>query len=503
MRLQEYLLRSAAASPGKVALVCGGARITYAALAAAAGSLAGFLAGAGLAKGDRVVVYLENSAEAVVAIFGILQAGGAIVVVNPATQAKRLATILQNCDAEFVVSARDKAAAVEEAAGVCAAPPRILWAGAGDWAGAIGGEGVCPERHPAPVVQGTDDDLAAIIYTSGSTGAPKGVTMLHRNIDSAVRIVGGYLEHGPEDVILSVLPLAASYGLLQLLVTFSTGGCLVLEKGVGYPYELVQRIKDERITGFAGTPTLFAILLALNGLEKEEFPSLRYLTNAAAALPAAFVPKLRRIFPRTRLYLMHGLSECLRTTYLPPAEVGARPTSVGKGMPGVELWIEDADGNRLGPGQVGELFVRGPTVMQGYWNDPAETAQVLRPGRNAQERVLRTRDLFAMDEEGYFHFIARADELIKCRGEKVSPIEVEDAIYTLDAVHEVRVIGAPDPLLGQAIRAEIVLKEGRRLDAKDVKACCRRLLEDFKVPQFVEFVPALPKTAGGKIKRSG
>lgn len=503
MLLHDYLLCSARAFPNKVALVCAGSRTTYGALAAAAGSLARHLVDSGLAKGDRVAVYLENSPETVIAIFGILQAGGCIVVVSPVTHAKRLGFILANCGATFLISCRKKAATIGQAIQQCTVPPRVLWIGAGEATEGADFNVICQEPRSAPAVSVIGADLAAIIYTSGSTGVPKGVTMLHRNVDTAVQTIGGYLENNAADVILSVLSLSSSYGLLQLLVTFMTGGCLVLEKGAGYPYEIINRIKDERVTGFGGTPTMFAILLTLEGLEKEDFSSLRYITNAAAALPASFVPKLRAIFPRTRIYLMHGLTECLRTTYLPPAEVDKRPTSVGRGMPGVELWIEGDEGRRLGSGQVGELIVRSSTVMQGYWNDPEETAKVLRPGRDPQEKVLRTRDLFTMDDDGYFYFVARADELIKSRGEKVSPIEVENAIYALDAVREVRVIGAPDAVLGQAIKAEIVLKEGRSLTVQEVKAHCRQHLEDFKVPQVVEFVSSLPKTAGGKIKRSG
>jgi acyl-CoA synthetase (AMP-forming)/AMP-acid ligase II len=347
-----------------------------------------------------------------------------------------------------------------------------------------------------------DADLAAIIYTSGSTGRPKGVTLLHRNIDTAVDSIAEYLENNAGDVILGLLPLSSSYGLLQVLVTFRTSGRVVLEKGLGYPYEIIKRLKEEKVTGFAGAPTMWAILLRLDGLEKEDFSSLRYITNAAAAMPASFVPRLRKIFPSTKIFLMHGLTECLRTTYLPPDEIETRSTSVGSGMTNVELWVEDADGRRLPPGHVGEMIVRGSTVMQGYWNDPEGTAKALIPGRYPWEKVLRTRDLFTMDEDGYFHFVARSDELIKSRGEKVSPIEVEDVIYTIEGVQEVRVIGVPDAVLGQAIRAEIVLKEGRSLDQQEVKAHCRRFLEDFKVPQSVEFVASLPKTQGGKIKRT-
>jgi acyl-coenzyme A synthetase/AMP-(fatty) acid ligase len=199
---------------------------------------------------------------------------------------------------------------------------------------------------------------------------------------------------------------------------------------------------------------------------------------------------------------MHGLTECLRTTYLPPEEVETRSTSVGKGMRDVELWVEDADGRRLPPGEAGEMIVRGSTIMAGYWNDPEATAKALIPGHYPWEKILRTRDLFVMDDDGYFHFVARSDELIKSKGEKVSPIEVEDVLYTLDAVLEVRVIGVPHEIFGQAIRAEIVLKDGQTLTVQDVKSHCRNLLEDFKIPHTIEFVAALPKTQGGKIKRT-
>ena len=491
-------------TPDKVALVCGQVRSTYGDLAAAAGSFAGFLVGQGLRKGDRVAVYIDSSPETVIAIFGVLQAGGCLVVINPATQAERLGYILENCNAMSLVCGVEKRAQVQQAVASCSVRPITIWTGAGE----EGEEGVSfsrirTEARPSPDIRLVDNDLAAIIYTSGSTGKPKGVTLLHRNLNTAVEFIAEYLENNADDVILGVLPLSSSYGLLQVLVTFWTGGRVVLEKGFGYPYEIIKRMKEEKVTGLAGAPTIWAIILRLEGLEKEDFSSLRYITNAAAAMPASFVPRLRKVFPTTKIFLMHGLTECLRTTFLPPDELETRATSVGRGMRNIELWIEDADGQRLGPGHVGEMIVRGSTLMAGYWNDPEGTAKALIPGPLPWEKVLRTRDLFRMDEDGYFHFVARSDELIKSRGEKVSPIEVEDVIYTIDAVNEVRVIGVPDPILGQAIRAEIVLKEGRTLTPQEVKAHCRRFLEDFKVPQAVEFVSSLPKTQGGKIKRSG
>ncbi len=503
MLIHEYLSQTAERYPDKIAVVCAKTRISYETLNRRAKNFAAFLLTQDLEKGDRVAVFIDSSIDAVVAIFGILQAGGCIVVVNPSTHPDRLGFIVNDAGAKFIIAAAEKTAAVEHAARQCAMPPGLILTGqfeADETRASF--EQASTTELPFTPPKIIDDDLAAIIYTSGSTGKPKGVTHLHRTIDVVVDAVAEYLDHTADDVILGVLPLSSSYGLLQVMVTFCTGGRIVLERGFGYPYEIIQTIKDEGVTGFAGAPTVFAIILRLEGLEREDFSRLRYITNAAAAMPPAFIPPLRKIFPSTKIYLMHGLTECLRTTYLPPEEIDAKPTSVGSGMKNVELWLEDAAGNRVPAGHVGEMMVRGSNIMQGYWNDPEATAKVLKPGRYPWEKILRTRDLFMTDDDGYFHFVAREDELIKSRGEKVSPVEVEDVLYRLEAVHETRVIGVPDTVLGQAIRAEIVLKEHHTLSVQEVKSHCRKNMEDFKVPHHVEFVASLPKTQGGKIKRT-
>jgi long-chain acyl-CoA synthetase len=503
MLLHEYLRQSSRERPAKVALVAGQSRITYAQLARDTDTLSGALVRAGVHRGDRVAIYLENTPETVLGVFGTLAAGGVFVVVNPATQPDRLGFVLENCGARILLTSQEKLPAARQALTLCTTPPALVLAGTGGVpAGATSFATLLATPVDPPRLASTDVDLAGIIYTSGSTGKPKGVCLSHGNIHAVVEGVTEYLEHTERDVVLCVLPLSSSYGLLQLFVPFFTGGTVVLEKGVMFPYEVVRRIREEGVTGFAGAPTVFAILLRLEGLENEGLSSLRYITNAAAAMPASFVPRIRKAFPSARLFLMHGLTECLRTTYLPPEDLDTRPTSVGRGMPNVELWVADNDGRPLGAGKVGEMMVRGPNIMQGYWNDPEATARMILPGRHPWEKVLRTGDLFTMDEDGYFTFVARSDELIKSRGEKVSPIEVENAIYTLEGVAEVRVVGVPDAVLGQAIRAEVVLKPGRALDEAAVKGHCKRQLEDFKVPQTVVFVESLPKTAGGKIKRS-
>ena len=499
MLLHEYLLHSAQGHADKIALVTGNRRWTYRELDDMATAVAGNLCSRGLKRGDRVIVYLENSSEQVIAIFGVLRAGGCIVVVNPTTQVERLSFILAHSEARILIAPADKAEIVKHALEQSASPVEAAWVGGvpSDMAGTAYDALLTPcSSTQLPRI--IDADLASIIYTSGSTGKPKGVTHLHRTIDVAVDGIMEYLGNSADDVILDLLPLSSSYGLLQLIVTIKTGARLVLEKGIGYPFEIIRKIREEGVTGMAGAPTVWAILLRLEGVKSDDVRSLRYITNAAAALPANFIPRLRKLFPHTKIFLMHGLTECLRTTYLPPDQLDIRPTSVGRGMPNVELWIQDRQGNRLPPGEVGEMVVRGSNLMAGYWRDPEATANMMLPGLYPWEKILRTGDLFTMDDEGFFSFVARNDELIKSRGEKVSPVEVEDVIYGLSAVLEVRVIGVSDQVLGQAVRAEIVLKDGQALSVVQVKQHCREHLEDFKVPQQVEFVASLPKTQGGK-----
>jgi long-chain acyl-CoA synthetase len=504
MMLHEYLLRSALRAPDKIALVAGQRRMTYSELALSAHGLALYLRKNGLQTGDRVGVYLDNCVEAVISIFGILEAGGCFVVINHTAPPERLGFILNHCSSKFLIAPDQRMENVREACVKCDGQPGLIVTGNNvKTEEGAPFELVCATESNLEIPKLIDLDLAAIIYTSGSTGEPKGVTFAHRNIDSAVDSIAEYLENNSEDIILGVLPLSFGYGLLQLFVTFKSGGRLVLEKGFGFPYELVKRMKEEFVTGFAGVPTMYAILTQLETIAKEDFSSLRYITNAAAGIPPSFIPKLKKIFPKTRIYLMHGLTECLRTTYLPPDQLERRPTSVGRGMPNVELWIEDAEGKRLSRGQKGELVVRGSNIMLGYWDDPVTTAKVVRKGRYPWERTLHTGDLFTQDEDGYFYFVARMDEVIKSRGERISPKEIEDVLYQLDEVHEARVIGVPDPILGQAIRAEIVLKEGKTLNEREVKGYCRAHLEDYKSPTVVAFVRAIPKTAGGKIRRTG
>ena len=354
-----------------------------------------------------------------------------------------------------------------------------------------------------PPTRTIDVDLATIIYTSGSTGNPKGVMMAHFNMVSAANSISTYLENTPDDIIINVLPISFDYGLYQILMGFKVGATVILERSFLYPYKVIDTIIKEKVTGFPIVPTISAILLQMDDLKKHNLEHLRYISNTAAALPVAHIQKLRESFPQTTVYSMYGLTECKRVSYLPPDQLDIRPTSVGKGMPNEEVYIVDEDGNRVGPDVIGELVVRGSNVMRGYWEMPEETAKRLRPGPYPGEMGLYTGDLFRMDEEGYLYFVARKDDIIKSRGEKVSPKEIENILYEIDEVVEAAVVGVEDAVLGQAIKAFVVLKDGSELKEKEIIRFCSQHLEDFMVPKYIEFKNELPKTDTGKIKRRG
>jgi acyl-CoA synthetase (AMP-forming)/AMP-acid ligase II len=359
------------------------------------------------------------------------------------------------------------------------------------------------ERRDAPPARrAIDVDLAALIYTSGSTGDPKGVMLTHRNMLTAATSITTYVGNVEDDVILGVLPLAFDYGLYQMIMAFRMGARLLLERSFTYPADVLQRVVEEKVTGFPGVPTIFAILAERKTM-KYDFSNVRYVTNTAAALSEKHIGALREIFPKARVFSMYGLTECKRCTYLPPEDIDRKPTSVGIAIPNTELWLVGEDGQRLGPGEVGQLVIRGATVMRGYWEKPEETAKKLRPGPLPGEMVLYTGDLCRLDEDGYLYFVARMDDIIKSRGEKVAPKEVESAIVNIDGVKEVAVIGVPDEILGQAIKAFVVLEEGATLTDRALLKECQARLENFMVPKFVEFVTELPKTMTGKIKKTG
>ncbi len=494
--VHDFLEQAARRQPDKEALVCGPARLSYRELDGQANALARTLVAGGVARGDRVLVFADNSVESAVAVWATLKANAVVSLVNPLTKADKLTYLLNDSRASALVTDMPLAPVVARA--VPQAPALGQTIVAGDFAaGRLPGvpnllpwrEAVAGDRSAPPPRRAIDVDLAAIIYTSGSTGEPKGVMLSHRNVLTAATSISTYLELQEDDVVLNVLPLAFDYGLYQMLMAFRAGGRLVLERSFAYPAQVLNLIAREKVTGFPGVPTIFAVLAEMRTLKDFDLSSIRFVTNTAAALPVKHIKLLRSLFPEARIYSMYGLTECKRCSYLPPADLDRKPDSVGIAIPNTELWIADEAGNRLGPHQVGQLVIRGATVMKGYWGKPEATAEKLRPDLISGEQVLYTGD------------IGRMDDIIKSRGEKVAPKEVETVLTDLPGVREVAVIGVPDPVLGQAIKAFVVCDEGVTLTVTDLVRECQQRLESFMVPKHLEIVAALPKTGTGKINK--
>ncbi len=509
MQVESFLESSAGRWPGKTALVCGNRRLTYAELERPCNQLAHALIAEGVQRGDRVAVHLDNSAEAVIAIFAVLKAGAVFMMVNPTTKADKLAYLLDNSRARALVLPGRKLTPLEATLArtqhlrsVITTGPAAPRASIPDKGCAALDELLCRHQDGVlpPEKRAIDVDLAALIYTSGSTGNPKGVMLTHLNMVSAATSITTYLKNTPDDIILNVLPLSFDYGLYQVLMGLKIGGTVVLERSFTYPHAVMQKLVEEKVTGFPVVPTISAILLQMD-LHKYDLSRLRYVTNTGAALPTEHILKLRELLPHVEVYSMYGLTECKRVSYLPPDQIDKRPTSVGKGVPNEEVYVVDGEGRRVGPGEVGELVVRGSNVMKGYWELPEDTDRVLRPGPLPGEKVLYTGDLFRADEEGYLYFVGRKDDIIKSRGEKVSPKEVENVLYSHPHVAEAAVVGVPDPILGQAIKAVIAPKSGFRLTGQEVLRHCANHLEDLMVPKVIEIRAALPKTSNGKIDK--
>ena len=484
----EDLDAAAARVPDKAAVVDPDRMLSYSELAHRVDALAARLRTAGVERGDRVAVVLPNGVEAAVAIYGVMRAGAAFSPVNTTMKRAKLGHVLSDAGVAAVICDPERSDLVRAALSPSPETPVIT-----DIEHAVDDV----QLPPRPLT----GDLAAVIYTSGSTGDPKGVTLSHGNMTFAADSIIEYLEMQESDTILCVLPLSFDYGLYQLLMSVRVGATLVIERGFAFPGRVVQLLERHRVTGLPGVPTVFQVLTSLRGLAERRLPDLRFVTNTAAALPAPTIAAIRRTFPNARLYSMYGLTECKRATYLPPDQLDVRPNSVGIPIPGTEAWIEDEDGNVLGPNEVGELVIRGAHVMQGYWNDPETSDRRLRPGRWPWERVLLTGDLFRSDEEGYLYFVGRRDDLIKSGGEKVYPREVEDVLHDAPGVREAAAVGVPDRLLGTAIFAHVSPHPGVSLDEAGLRAHCASHLEDYKVPRRVIVHAELPKTSNGKIDR--
>jgi len=509
--LHDYLLQAARELSGKIALVCMKQRVTYGELDARSNALAHSLIASGVKRGDRVVIFADNTVETVISFWAVLKANAVVSIINPLTKSDKLSYLLEDCRPAAIITDAHIHFIFAEPVRACTHLRCVIVSGAIDDEKLAGlphsqrwDTAIAAGKHVAPPMRTCIDiDLAAIIYTSGSTGDPKGVMLTHRNMLTAATSISSYLELQEDEVILGVLPLAFDYGLYQMIMAFRTGARLVLERSFTFPAQILNLMVEEGVTGFPGVPTIFSILAELKSLKDYDLSKIRYVTNTAAALPAKHILMLRGIFPGARIYSMYGLTECKRCTYLPPKDIERKPSSVGIAIPNTEMWIVDEDGNKVAPGTVGQLVIRGATVMKGYWEKPEATAKKLKPGPLPGEQVLYTGDHCKMDDEGYLYFVGRMDDIIKSRGEKVAPKEVENMLMNVPGIKEAAVIGVPDDILGQAVKAFVVLEEGIMLTEKQLQKECQSRLENFMVPKYIVTVPSLPKTDTGKIKKTG
>lgn len=520
--VHDFIFSSAERAPAAEALVDGARRLTYAQLATLTKRTCAALRARGARRGERVAVYMEKNIEHVAALFGAAAAGMVFVPVNPLLKPEQVAYILRDCDVRVLVTSADRLRQLAPSLGGCDSLHTVLALGASraatpvadigqikvlDWQAALA-EADAAEANTdtanLPARRITDSDVAAILYTSGSTGQPKGVVLSHRNLVAGAASVASYLGNTAEDRILAVLPLSFDYGLSQLTTAFLSGACAVLINHL-LPRDVLAAVVAERITGLAGVPPLWIQLAAL------DWPTvctLRYLTNSGGAMPRATLDQLRARLPAAKPYLMYGLTEAFRSTFLPPAELDRRPDSMGKAIPNAEVLVLRPDGSECAPGEPGELVHRGPLVSLGYWNDAARTAERFKPYRSPltglmlPEMAVWSGDTVRRDEDGFLYFISRADEMIKTSGYRVSPGEVEAVLYAQGEVAEAAALGVPHPVLGQAIVVVVAVRDGRVLDEARLLAALKPHLPNYMLPHKIILADtSLPRNANGKIDR--
>ena len=515
--LLHHLIENATqADPHSNALSYCGTQLTYAEFQQTIAATAAGLQALGLKPGARVAVYLPKQLETVQALFGIALAGGILVPINPLLKALQVAHILDDSGATMLITSRDRAKLLADVLPVCKDLQHLVTVDAEPEPGhfpslnSTGWQTLQSGSKPSRA-KITEADTAAILYTSGSTGKPKGVALSHRNLVLGAESVAHYLGTQSSDRVLAVLPLSFDYGLNQLTTAFHSGASVVLMNYL-LPREVLRAVSQEGITTLAGVPSLWMQLAPL-AWPKDATDTLRTITNSGGHLPASVIEQLRERLPTTQLFLMYGLTEAFRSSFLPPDELTARPGSMGKAIPHVELAVVRPDGSPCEPDEPGELVHAGPLVAQGYWNNPEETARRFRPppvamaDRPADERVVWSGDTVTRDEDGYLYFVGREDAMIKTSGYRVSPSEVEEVIHRTGLVSEVAVLGVPHPLLGQGIIAVVSPSPDAQPNGSEsalgeqILQACKAALPGFMVPLHIGLISQLPKTPNGKTDR--
>jgi acyl-CoA ligase (AMP-forming) (exosortase A-associated) len=513
--LNELVFESAMRRPDALALTYGSRNLTYSELADLVGRFAGGLSSLGLQRAERVAIYLEKRFETVIASFGTPAAGGVFVPINPLLKPEQVGYILRDCNVRVLVTSPERLAQLAPVLAECHDLRHVVMLDGNrpdvslkavsetTWSGLLAGP-------PAAGARLIDYDMLAILYTSGSTGRPKGVVLSHRNMVAGAKSVASYLENRAEDTLLAALPLSFDAGFSQLTTAFSVGARVVLLNYL-LPRDVLKALEREKVTGLTAVPPLYIQLSQL------EWPAsitehLRYFANTGGRMPRETLAALRQRMPKTKPFLMYGLTEAFRSTYLPPSEVDRRPDSIGKAIPNAEILVLREDGTPCAPHEPGELVHRGALVGMGYWNDPEKTAERYKPlpstvpgrepGLVIPELAVFSGDNVRMDEEGFLYFIGRRDEMMKTSGYRVSPTEVEEVLYATRLVGECVAFGVDDDRLGQAIQVIVTPVAGETVDVDGLLAECKARMPAYMVPSGVTVQAGpLPRNPNGKIDR--
>lgn len=508
--LHEMFDATAAQVPQRLALRHQGRGISYAQLGRRSTGLAGALQRRGVARGDRVAVYLQNRPEVVEVALACSRIGAIFVPVNPMLRSRQLGHVLRDCGAKILVASSTAALSTAELAGISSNMQALVLCGGDHNASAAlpcwSYESLADAPSPPQAAPVLEDDPVALLYTSGSTGKPKGVIVTHRNLVSGARSVARYLGNVADDRILAVLPLSFDYGLSQVTTTWTVGACAVLST-FSLPAALLQELAAECITGLAGVPTMWMHLAAAEWTAAA--PGLRYVTSSGGALPTAVIQNLQQRLPATRIFCMYGLTEAFRSTYLDPEQLSSRLGSIGKAIPGQEVLVVRADGTPCAPGETGEIVHRGSFVTLGYWNDPELTRRRFRSLPRSLTQIPRediavwSGDLATVDADGYLYFAGRQDHLIKSSGHRISPTEIEEVVLEVPGVIEAAALGVADEILGQRIVVAVVAEPNAGAGLLDaIRYRCRVQLPAHMAPSEIRFLDSLPRNPNGKCDRS-
>ncbi len=492
--LGDLLKHDSESRASRVALVDGDHKVSYGELSALVGRHATLLSKAGVKKGDRVALYLPRSIELVAALFGVWRIGGVAVIVNDVLKSRQVTYIVDHSESGLLVT---RSTMVPAQHNLAVGENKIIRLDATT----LPEEIYTSQQDPIGV------DLALIIYTSGSTGMPKGIMLTHANLLSGAFIISDYLKLTQEDIIISVLPFSFDYGLNQLLTALYVGGRLVIQRSV-LPADICRTLLQEKVTGMGCVPMLWQQLAGdRSPFVKKTFPDLRYITNTGGKMPENITRLFQTIHPNIRIFLMFGLTEAFRSSFLPPEQAGIRPSSIGKAIPNVELMVINEQGEECKPGEIGELVHRGANIAVGYWRDPEATARRFRPAPvqrgtgGLPEIAVYSGDYVRRDEEGYLYFIGRKDQMMKSHGMRVSPEEIEEPLLSSDLLaHAVAFSDQRDGTEG-AIVAAVVPKDAETFREQDLALFCRKELPEYLRPAKFWTLEAFPQTSSGKPDR--